>query len=141
MATVAEPVNIDAKDKYGRTALMMATHGQHDKMIHLLLSYNAFWDAEDNEARTPLEVASEMQDLEAMKELLDAGADVNHKDAAGHTPLQEMSLHMTQNEKRTLHTKTCKDLLVMRGATAEDDEAEAPAGGESAAEENDAVAC
>lgn len=71
-----------------KTALYMACHKRHSKIVQLLLSYGANPDLgriKDN--YTPLHAVCSDGDLEIAKMLLQAGANPNLSNDIGHTPL------------------------------------------------------
>jgi ankyrin repeat protein len=70
--------DINAKDKYGETALLMAVKYDHVGMIHLLKKRGA---------ETTLLIASMLGDTEEVRRLIDAGADVKATTPDGLCPL------------------------------------------------------
>lgn len=80
-------INVDAKDLYGRTALMTAVYMGYDSMCSLLFSYNAEVNAQDNAGNSALMLAS-VNGSEAMVNLLLSNeADPNLKNQDDETAL------------------------------------------------------
>lgn len=67
-----EGENIDAKDKYGQTALMIAAHAGHVELVRLLLERGA-----------DLDITAKYNLPALMLALIEAGADVNIRSTAG----------------------------------------------------------
>jgi ankyrin repeat protein len=106
-----EGADVNAKDKYGRTALMIAseygkrglerkyqtegpnlvgglnTHYETAKVVKVLIENGADVNAQDDDGDTPLSNALYQRHMEIIKELIKNGADVNIKVDNGRTPL------------------------------------------------------
>jgi ankyrin repeat protein len=80
--------DVNAKNKDGKTALMLASDKGNLEAVKLLLDKGAEVNAKNKDGKTALLVAS---NLEVAKLLLDKGGDVNVKDKNGATALREAS--------------------------------------------------
>jgi len=80
-------IKVNARDKYGRTALIEAAANRHPKAVRLLLQHGANPNIADRYGDTPLLAAAGNGDVESIKALLAGGADIHHKDKLGNTPL------------------------------------------------------
>lgn len=79
--------NLDAKDRWGRTALHYAAMESNAAMILLLVGKGADVHARDHIRQTPLHLASINFDGEMVPILLEHGAEINTRDKSGDTPL------------------------------------------------------
>ena len=77
---LASGVSADAKNAYGRTALMGAVYNQNYGIIHELLSEGADVNVADVAGKTALMLAVIKQNLMIVSDLIYAGADVTAKD-------------------------------------------------------------
>jgi ankyrin repeat protein len=82
-----EGVDLNAKDRDGRTALMHAVIGDKNELIDLLIKNGADVNAQDNDGFSPLHFAAQDFRTKAAGFLLRAGAQVNLCDKYGNTPL------------------------------------------------------
>jgi ankyrin repeat protein len=80
---VAHGADVNAKDRFGHTALRSAMLDGRKELAKFLLASGADPNIRDGLGQTPLFVAP----LDFMKLLIDHGADVNAADANGKTPL------------------------------------------------------
>ena len=78
-------VHVDAKDTFGRTALLMAAEKRTLPIIEILLAAGADVNARANNGATPLHQAANSPRL--VRVFLAAGAHVNARDGSGQTPL------------------------------------------------------
>ena len=78
---------VDAGDKYGRSALMRATWYGHDAVVAILLDRGTDVNASDTWGHTPLMMAAKGGHISTARTLLDQGAYLNEKDNWGITPL------------------------------------------------------
>jgi len=87
-ALLAKGADINAKDRYGETALIREIGGWRNiETVKTLLAEGADINAKDASGRTALMHAAEYGKIEKVKILLAKGADVNAKDASGRTAL------------------------------------------------------
>ncbi len=82
-------LDVNAKDRDGRTALRKAAGEGRLKVVKLLLQRGADVNAKDEDGRTALMCAAIRGHAAVVKLLLDKGADVNAKDKAGWTALTD----------------------------------------------------
>ncbi len=75
--------DVDAKGRYGWTALYLATKYNHVKTVQLLLNSEADVNARNNNGSTALQRAVDNKHVEIVQLLLSKGADVNAKDNSG----------------------------------------------------------
>jgi len=87
MASLAQAVEIDAKDDTGTTALMFAAHKGDRELVRALLKKGASASARNEFGATPLSEAAVLGDPDILKALLDAGADANASNEHGQTAL------------------------------------------------------
>lgn len=80
-------VNVDAQNKVGRTALMMAIANAHTQIVELLLKAYADVDIEDNNSITALMLAAEEGNQDEVKLLLKNHAKVNAENNKKQTAL------------------------------------------------------
>ena len=90
-ALLANGADVNAKDKYGATALMVASEKSYLEVVKALLAKGADVNAKDNNGVTALMVASGNGHTEVVNLLLANGADVNAKDNDGLTALRMAS--------------------------------------------------
>lgn len=81
------PVNINAKDKDGFTALMMATDQNHVDIAQVLLQKGADVNVRDNSGNTALSLATDRGYSDIAGLLIAGGADVNLANHQGSAPL------------------------------------------------------
>ena len=84
---LAEGVEIDGKNEYGNTALMIATLEGHLEIVKSLIARGADVNQRNRAGLTALMLASKKGYLEIVKALLAAGADVNVRTKGGVTAL------------------------------------------------------
>ena len=71
---------VDAKDKYGWTALM---HSNGYENLTMLINAGANVNALNNKGQTALILAAQLNDIYKVRRLIDSGADVSRKDSDG----------------------------------------------------------
>jgi ankyrin repeat protein len=87
-AAIKDGANVNAKDKYGATALMWAAgFSANPEVISLLLGNGADVNAKDNYGYTALMSAANSGNPESISILLENGADINAKTYNGWTAL------------------------------------------------------
>ena len=79
--------DIEARDKYGRTALHLAASQKDKGFVKTLLHMNASHKAQDRWGCTPLHAAAVSKAGSTVVSLLLSGADKEAKDSTGMTPL------------------------------------------------------
>ncbi|GAB4354567.1 MAG: VIT domain-containing protein [Candidatus Abyssubacteria bacterium] len=84
---IATGVDVNEKDKDGRTALMLAALQGHTKIARALLDNGADVNAQDDEGYTALMHAAQAGHAAIVKMLLEKGADLNLKGKDGKTAL------------------------------------------------------
>lgn len=83
-------VDVNAKDKYGSTALMYASYKSNKKVAKVLIDHNADVNVKSNDGWTPLmnlALGDYNYDIEIAKLLLDKGANINDTSNGGNTVL------------------------------------------------------
>lgn len=90
---LASGVNVNARDKDGRTALMMATS---PAIIDFLVAHGANVNAKDNDGKSVLlrAASSVVDQADVVTALLEHGADINARDNDGMTALMRASYVM-----------------------------------------------
>jgi len=86
-ALVKAKADVNAANKDGVTAMMMAASAGRDGMVRLLIQNEAKVDSRDNDGWTALMYASAGGQWSAAKELIEAKADVNATEKKGWSPL------------------------------------------------------
>ena len=89
MALLKNRHDLDSKDTYGRTPLLLAAEEGHEAVVKLLLEKGAELETKDkNYGQTPLLLAAEKGHEAVVKLLLEKGAEIETKDKDyGRTPL------------------------------------------------------
>lgn len=82
-----EKVNVNARNKYGKTPLSIAASFGSNNALRELLRHNPDINLPNKDGWTPLKKAADHGLLESVQLLLNAGADVNQEDNEGYTPL------------------------------------------------------
>ncbi|RUS72919.1 hypothetical protein EGW08_019315 [Elysia chlorotica] len=103
--------DINARDRYHLTPLMLASREGHLPVVKTLLAAGAQVNMQDSQGWTALTMATQRSRAQIMVELLDAGADVNiqHsdkltvKDLAAHLPTDDM---LALLERRPVNSTT-----------------------------------
>ena len=84
---VEQGADVNAKDKYGRTPLYVASEEGHIDVVKYFVELGADVEAKDRFGKTPLHVASRNGHIDVVKYLVEHGADMEAKDEDGRTPL------------------------------------------------------
>ena len=92
-ALVTAKADVNAANKDGITALMVASAAGRDGMVRLLVQNGAKVNARDTDGWAALMYAADAGDWSVVKELIEAEADVNATDKKGWTPLMLALLH------------------------------------------------
>ncbi|RYP05212.1 hypothetical protein DL765_009909 [Monosporascus sp. GIB2] len=79
--------DLDVKDSYGRTPLLLAAGNGHGDVVQQLLEKGADIEAKDDYGRTPLIVAAWRGYRAIVQQLLEKGADIEAKNSFRGTPL------------------------------------------------------
>lgn len=80
-------VNIDQKDRQGRSALMAYSREENFKQAQFLIEHGVDFTLADKNGQTPLHAATAQNNLTLMELLLRKGAAINARDRFGATPL------------------------------------------------------
>ena len=88
-----ETVNIDHTNEEGKTALMLASKGGHEDIVHSLLSVGANVNIQDNKGWTALMIASAHNRISIIRMLLQANANPHLKTSDGLNGLMIASYH------------------------------------------------
>ena len=91
--------NLDPKDTWGATPLMLAAANGHTLFVERLLGLGADHERSDNNGRSALHCAAESARNECAGVLIDAGADIHCTDDIGDTPLH---LAATRGDESTV---------------------------------------
>lgn len=85
-------VDINTKDREGKTPLMNAIYSKHPETVKMLIDKGADANEQEINGWTALMFAAMQGDLESVKYLIEVGADVNLKTNDGETPLKRAKL-------------------------------------------------
>ena len=98
---------VNAQDKWGRTALMLAVSCTEFKAVQLLLAHGTDINARDQYKRTVLMLAVEDESEDSVRFLLNHGADVTARDDKGYSALDRLKkINLdTLNKSRHLQSK------------------------------------
>ena len=80
-------IDVDAKDEFGRTALMLAAECGEKNMVQFLIGKRADVNAKDAESKTLLIYGVQGENIDVVSIFINKGLDLNAKDEAGHTAL------------------------------------------------------
>lgn len=103
---IDQGANVNAKDRFGRTSLLLAVGENHPQIVDLLVEAKADLDSVANYGSSPLTSAIQKGDVAMMSKLLDAGASPNAQ-VLKSTPLFEA---VKQGQVEAVR------LLIQRGA-------------------------
>ncbi|KAI9188477.1 ankyrin repeat-containing domain protein [Polychytrium aggregatum] len=105
-------INLDSRDKYGKTLLMVACQNPNTAVVTTLLRYGASTISTTQSGKTALSLAVTYDNLKAVQMLIDYGVDVNSVDQGGSTPL----MWACDNANSNKHGFQIIDALVKAGA-------------------------
>jgi len=100
--------DLNVKDQYGSTPLIIATTFGKTDMAKTLINAGADLHITNNEGATPLHIASFFCRTDIVKALLEKGADKTLKNNYGSTPLQSVSGAF--NDAKPIYDQLSKDL-------------------------------
>ena len=80
---VERGVNLDVRDRFGQSGLMMAANANQLDSVKVLLDAHAPVNVTDDEGNTPIMFASQQGSEEIVQLLIDAGADLSMKGSHG----------------------------------------------------------
>jgi len=93
---IAAGADLNEKDAYGSTPLMVAVTFDRTAVARALIDAGADLGITNNDGGTPLHAAAFLCRVEIVQALLDAGADKYVRDNFGNTPLQSVSAPFDQ---------------------------------------------
>ena len=109
-------VDVNARTREGRTALMFAVINMHAATVQTLLEFGADVNAQSDLGFTPLILAACSGDARIAQALLDRGADVSKTLRSGQTALSHATEHghnhILELLKRAMSTKDVKSQTV-----------------------------
>lgn len=118
-ALLSAGASVDARDREGRTPLLLATHGNHIEVARLLIAAGADVNAKDSISDTPFLYAGAEGRNEILKMALAAGADLASTNRYGGTALIPAAHHgHPETVKILLGTKIKIDHINRLGWTA-----------------------
>ena len=85
--TILDNHGIDAKDGYGRTALLWSSVFENQSLASWLIENGANLDAQDRTGYTALHICGRHRNTSFVTLLLESGADPNIKDEHGNPPI------------------------------------------------------
>lgn len=80
---LAPRVDLNFRNEYGMTPLMLASYMKHLDVVRELIKSGASLDVQDKQGRTALMRATTANNLEIIQELFEAGANINLQDING----------------------------------------------------------
>ena len=101
--------DINTKDKYGRTPLLLATQYNNTEIVQLLIEKGADVNAKNKYGWTPLLWATVNNNTKLSVLLVEKGADVNAKDNDGRTPLYWATSNNNEEIINAIEDKKRKD--------------------------------
>ena len=90
---IAKGVNVNAKDKNEKTALMYAAETDNAEMVKSLIEAGAEVNVKDKSGKTALMYAAQKGSTDNVRILLDAKAEVNARDEDGRTALMYAAIN------------------------------------------------
>jgi hypothetical protein len=99
---LAAKADVNAKDDFGQTALMMLSDTVTSEIVWDLINAGAKVNVRDKDGDTPLISAAEVNNVDALKALIEAGAKVNAANNDGDTALMKAASSGLVNNVRAL---------------------------------------
>ena len=124
---VRDGANLEARDAYGATPLLIAVMNEHDEAVDKLLESGADIHAQDDMGNTALHFSADVSNSKLTSRLIEAGADPNANNKIHATPLHAVAASRTQFEIGQIKIDTI-DTLTKAGANinAHDDHGNTP---------------
>lgn len=94
--------DVNAKDDFGQTALMMLSDSVTSEIVWDLINAGAKVNTRDKDGDTALISAAEVNNVDALKALIEAGAKVNAANSDGETALMKAAASGLVNNARAL---------------------------------------
>ncbi|KAF6238464.1 hypothetical protein HO173_003431 [Letharia columbiana] len=98
-------LEIDSKEVFGRTPLLLAAQWGHEDVVRLLIEKGADIDSKDRRGRTSLSEAAGEGREDMVRLLIEKGADIDSKDHGGQTSLSEAAGERREDMVRLLIEK------------------------------------
>src|SRR5689334_9880496 len=99
---LAAKADVNEKDDFGQTALMMLSDSVTSEIVWDLINAGAKVNTRDKDGDTALISAAEVNNVDALKALIEAGAKVNAANSAGDTALMKAASNGLVNNVRAL---------------------------------------
>jgi ankyrin repeat protein len=109
-------VDIDCRDKFGNSGLMLAAYHCHVDVVRLLLLRKADAELRDDAGSTALSDAAAQGSPECVKLLIEAGAEVNVRTVSGETPISRAVQSDTRPDVVELLLRAGADVELQDGA-------------------------
>ncbi len=110
---IADGTDVNATDKFGSTALMLASQDSGVDVMEILLNNGSNIDFQNSQGRTALMIAAKNGQRKAVELLLDHNADVHIKDQDDKTALKWAQWHKVVDR---VVAKEIEDALTKAGA-------------------------
>ncbi len=110
---IAKDTDVNATNKVGSTALMLASRDSGVQVMEILINSGANIDTQNSQGRTALMNAAKNGQRKAVKLLLDHNADLHIKDEDGRTALEWAQRHRVVDRAAA---KEIEDVLTEAGA-------------------------
>jgi ankyrin repeat protein len=110
IACIAQGADVNATDRFGKTALMRAALNNHFDVVVLLIESGADVNAKDRDGQTALMYAASALNSEVMDLLLAKGASARELDRDGNTAA-DIARRPAIPEKQKRRTRACAVLM------------------------------